>query len=73
MAPKAQPGRERGGERHPDRLLENEERRTAAKVREREDRADRQIDAAAQHDHGQAGHDDGELAELAGRILSDAA
>ncbi len=41
---------------------------TAAKQREREDRADRKIDAAAQHDDGQAGHDDRELAELAGGI-----
>ena len=35
---------------------------------QREDRADGEIDAAGQHDDGEAGHDDGELAELPRRI-----
>nr|WP_292338318.1 hypothetical protein [Mesorhizobium sp.] len=36
---------------------------------QREDRSDRKIDAAAQHHHGHADDDKGELAELAGRSL----
>ena len=62
-------GRHRGGEGEPDRLIEDEEHRDRGKGRQREDRAHRQVDAAAQHHHRQADHHQAELAQLAGGFL----
>ena len=61
-------GQERRRERDPHRLLQDEEGADRREAGEREDRADREVDAAAQHHDGEAGDDDGELAELAGGI-----
>ncbi|KAF1068975.1 MAG: hypothetical protein GAK45_01217 [Pseudomonas citronellolis] len=56
-------------QRDPHRQVEDEQGRDGGERRQGEDRAHRQVDTAAEHDHREAGHHQRELAELAGRLL----